>query len=173
MSLLLKVDPSPVNAKARLFVTCALLVAAPPVASFASTEDALIWTGRSSGGLTALAYGPLDPAASPLFLLSCFSGMGIVVLDVHKEVTGVAPGQPLTIELSSAKAQAPVEGEVARDEANGATFGEASDIDVKPVLEVLRDPGPLMLKMGETSATLSDQGRAEAVSQFSQDCKIE
>ena len=36
--------------------------------------------------LTMLAYGPLDPAQSPLFVLSCFSGMNIVVLDVHKEI---------------------------------------------------------------------------------------
>lgn len=162
-----------VNAKARVIATCALFAAAPPPASFASAAEVLIWVEQSNGGLTTLAYGPLDPAKSPLFLLSCFSGMGIVVLDVHIEVVGVAPGKPLTIELSSTKAQAPVEGEVAQDETSGTTFGEASDINVKPLLEVLRDPGSLTLKMGETTATLSDQGRAEAVSQFSQNCSIE
>jgi hypothetical protein len=161
-----------VNAKARVIATCALFAAAP-LATFASAAETLIWAERSNGGLTTLAYGPLDPAISPLFLLSCFSGMSIVVLDVHKEVVGVAPGKPLTIELSSAKAQAPIEGEVAQDETSGTTFGEASDIKVKPLLDVLRDPGSLTLKMGETTATLSDQGRADAVSQFTQNCTIE
>jgi hypothetical protein len=162
-----------VNAKARVIVTLALFAAAAPLASFASAAETLIWVERSNGGLTTLAYGPLDPAISPLFLLSCFSGMGIVVLDVHKEVVGVATGKPLTIELSSTTAKAPVEGEVAQDESSGTTFGEASDIKVKPLLEVLRDPGSLTLKMGETIATLTDRGRADAVSQFSQNCTID
>ena len=162
-----------VNAQARLLVTCALFAAAAPLASFAGAADTLIWADRSNGGLTTLAYGPLDPAINPLFLLSCFSDMSIVVLDVHKEVVGVAPGKPLTIELSSTKTQAPIEGEVAQDEMSGTTFGEASDIKVKPLLDVLRDPGSLTLKMGETTATLSDQGRADAVSEFSKNCTIE
>jgi hypothetical protein len=162
-----------VNAQARLLVTCALFAAAAPLASFAGAADTLIWADRSNGGLTTLAYGPLDPAINPLFLLSCFSDMSIVVLDVHKEVVGVAPGKPLTIELSSTKTQAPIEGEVAQDETSGTTFGEASDIKVKPLLDVLRDPGSLTLKMGETTATLSGQGRADAVSEFSKNCTIE
>ena len=133
----------------------------------------MIWTEKTSGGLTTLAYGPLDPAQNPLFVLSCFSGMNIVVLDVHKEIPGAKPGDPLTIELSSAKAQSPVKGEVGKNETTGTTFGEASDINVKPMLEVLRDSGPLTVKMGETSATLSEQGRAESVTKFVENCKLE
>jgi hypothetical protein len=57
----------------------AILVLADAVKS----EEAMMWTEKSSGGLTTLAYGPLNPTASPLFVLSCFSGMNIVVLDVH------------------------------------------------------------------------------------------
>jgi hypothetical protein len=41
------------------------------------------------------------------------------------------------------------------------------------VLEVLRDPGTLTLKMGEASATLSEQGRAEAVAAFSRECELD
>jgi len=106
-------------------------------------------------------------------VLSCFSGMNIVVLDVHKEIPDAKPGDPLTIELSSAKAQSPVKGEVGKNETTGKTFGEASDINVKPVLEVLRDPGPLTIKMGAASATMSEQGRAESVSKFVENCKLE
>jgi len=106
-------------------------------------------------------------------VLSCFSGMNIVVLDVHKEIPGMKPGNPLTIELSSAKAQAPVKAEVAKNDATGTNFGEASDINVKPVLQVLGDPGPLTIKMGEASATMSDQGRADSVAKFVENCKFE
>jgi hypothetical protein len=151
----------------------ALLVAALPRASLALTEENFIWTEKSSGSLAALAYGSLDPAENPLFMLSCFNGVSIVVLDVHKEITGAKPDEPLTIELSAGQAQSPVKGEATVDEAHGVTFAEASDIALQPVLDVLRAPGPLTVKMGETSATLSDRGREQAVAQFSQDCRVE
>ena len=62
---------------------------------------------------------------------------------------------------------------VETNEATGTNFGEASDINVKPVLEVLRDSGPLTIKMGEASATMSEQGRAESVTKFVENCKLE
>ncbi len=131
----------------------------------------LVWTERTNGDLTTLAYGPLDPDEIPLLLLSCFNEMEIAVLDVHQEVEGSA-GDAITIELSSAKGQAPLEGEIAKNRETGTTFAEASDIKVRPILEVLRDEGPLTLTMGKASATLSDAGRAAAVAQFAKDCKL-
>jgi hypothetical protein len=38
---------------------------------------------------------------------------------------------------------------------------------------VMRDPGPLTVKMGEASVTLSDQGRAQAIAEFVENCKLE
>ncbi|MGH6824272.1 hypothetical protein [Methyloceanibacter sp.] len=155
----------------RLFLAVVAMLATLPLAG--AGEQVLMWTEKTGGGLTTLAYGPLDPAQNPLFMLSCFSGMNIVVLDVHKEIPDAKPGDPLTIELSSAKAQSPVDGEVGKNETTGKTFGEASDINVKPVLEVLRDSGPLTIKMGEASATMSEVGRAESVGKFVENCKLE
>lgn len=155
-----------------------LLAAVPALAILlladaGKSEEAMMWTEKSSGGLTTLAYGPLSPTANPLFVLSCFSGMNIVVLDMHKEIPGAKRGDAITIELSSSKAQAPVKAEVEINEATGTTFGEASDINVKPLLQVMRDQGPLTVKMGEASATLSEQGRAQAVAEFVENCKLE
>jgi hypothetical protein len=93
------------------------------------------------------------------------------VLDVHQAVEGSA-GDAITIELSSAKGQAPIEGEIAKNRETGTSFAEASDIRVKPILEVLRDEGALTLSIGKSSATLSDAGRAAAVAQFAKDCKL-
>jgi hypothetical protein len=106
-------------------------------------------------------------------MLSCFNNMSIIVLDVHKEIAGAKPGTPLTIELASAKSKAPIEGEVGLNDATGKTFGEASDLELKPVLAVLRDPGPLTVTMGDTTATLAEQGRDEAVTAFSKNCEVE
>ena len=138
-----------------------------------AAEEGMIWTVKTSGGLASLAYGPLDPAETPVFLLSCFSDMDVVVLDVHKPVKGGKVGDPLTIELSSAKANAPLQGEVAKDDETGDTFGEASDVKVKPVLEVLRDKGPVTLKMDDTIITLPEEGRPETVAKFAEDCTTE
>jgi hypothetical protein len=161
------------QAKTRLLGVVAALASGGLVAGQAQAADTLVWTAHSSGGLTTLVYGPVDPAAEPLFLLSCFGGMNIAVLDVHRGIPRVEPGQPLTIELSSATAKASIAGEVARDEETGATFGEASSIAVKPVLEVLRHPGEVTIAMGETTATLPEQGRAEAVASFTENCKLD
>lgn len=159
--------------KPRLLAAAGLLALALPLANMAWSEEAMIWAEKSSGTSTSLAYQSINLSVGPLFMVTCFNGMSIVVLDVHKEIDGAKPGQPILIEISSAKAQSPVEGEVTRNEATGKTFGEATDIDVKSVLEVLRDPGPVTIKMGGTTATMSDQGREEAVSRFSHNCEVE
>ena len=170
--LMAKCFSSTARSKPRLALTIALAAATLPFAGICWSEPTMIWVENTNGGLTTLAYGPLNPAETPLFMLSCFSGLNIVVLDVHKEVPGAKAGDPLTIELSSSKAQAPVTGEVGNDDATNTTFGEASDIDVKPVLAVLDDQGPLTVKMGEASATLTDLGRADAVAKFVENCKL-
>ncbi len=99
--------------------------------------------------------------------------MGIAVLDVRQEIEGAKPGEALTIELSAGAAKSEIKGEAARDEASGMTFAEASDIAVKPVLEVLRQAGPLTVTTGKASASLSDNGRAQAVERFTQDCGLD
>jgi hypothetical protein len=162
-----------IRISARLLLAVCLLVGALPPGSFARAEERLVWTEKASPGFVSLAYGALDPAKAPLFLLSCFNAMSIAVLDVRTEMAEAKPGAALTIELSAGDAKSPVEGEAARDNSSGVTFGEASDIAVKPVLDVLRQSGPLTVTIGEASAALSDQGRAEAVDQFSQHCELD
>ncbi|HLO23990.1 MAG TPA: hypothetical protein VK193_11275 [Methyloceanibacter sp.] len=149
----------------------AVLIAAVASLSLARAEDSLVWISKSNGSLVTLAYGPVDPTKAPLFLLSCFNGMDVAVLDVHQDIAGAKPGEKLAIELGAGAATASLDGETA--DASGSIFGEASDIKVKPVLAVLREKGPVTVKMGETSATLAEQGRADAVEQFAGDCKLD
>ena len=99
--------------------------------------------------------------------------MGIAVLDFRQDIEGAKPGDALIIALSAGEAKAEVNGEAARDDAAGMTFAEASDIAVKPLLEVLRQTGPVTVTAGTANASLSDNGRAEAVERFSKDCPLE
>ena len=155
-----------------LLAACLFLVLAAPD-NFARAEENLIWTEKGSEGLVSLSYGPLDPAKAPLFLLSCFDTMGIAVLDVRQEVEGAKPGDALTIALSAGETKAEVEGEAARDDPTGMIFAEASDIAVKPVLDVLRQAGPVTITAGKMSASLSDSGRSEMVERFVKDCALD
>src|SRR3990172_3289798 len=97
--------PPMVQSKAHLLFTLVVIVAAAPYAGFARTEERLLWTQTSSEGSTALSYGALDREKTPLFLLSCFTEMEIAVLDIFGAIEGTAPGQKLTVELSSGGAQ--------------------------------------------------------------------
>ena len=154
---------------ARLLFAVSIFMVAP--AGLSHAEETLIWTAKASDGFVSLSYVPLDPAKAPLFLLSCFDAMGIAVLDVRQEVEGAKQGDPLAIVLSAGAAKAELKGEAARD--TGMTFVEASDIAVKPVLEVLRQTGAVSITSGNARASLSDSGRMQAVDQFTKDCPLE
>ena len=157
------------RARLSLVVCLTALVSASP----ARAEESQVWIEKASDGFVSLAYGPLDPAKTPTLLLSCFDAMGIAVLDLHISIDGAKPGAAITIALSAGDAKTQVEGEAALDEVSSMIFAEASDIAVKPVLEVFRQPGPVAITVGPTNATLSDQGRADAVDKFSKDCQID
>jgi hypothetical protein len=148
-----------------------VLLAGTLQATFARSET-LLWMAKASGDLITLAYGSPNPMMNPLFMLSCFNDMNIAVLDVHKDIAGAERGKALTIELAARDAKASIEGEATRDDAAGITFGEASDITLAPILAVLREAGPVTLNMGETSTTLEDHGRADALAQFVKDCQV-
>jgi hypothetical protein len=154
-------------------LTAGLLLGALAPGSSARTEESNVWTGTTNGSLIALTYGPLDTTQTPLFLLTCFNEMDVAVLEVFGSIEGMRPGQELTIDLSTGTSQSPLKGEASIDEKTGAMFAEASDIKLEPVLDVLKSPGPLVIKTAATTRTLSDAGRADAVETFSKDCQLD
>ena len=154
----------------RVFLAAALLAGSLSGAVLA--KETSVWTGKTNGSFVTLTYGPLDPAKTPLFMLSCFNGMGIAVLNVHADLPDNKPGKPLAIELAGGDLTVPVEAEAARDETSGVTFGEASDIEVKPILDLLRGKSPVTVNVAGTSTELSDHGRAQAVGKFTESCEL-
>jgi hypothetical protein len=136
-----------------------------------AAQETLVWTQKASGGFVTLAYGPLDPRKTPVFMLSCLNGAGIAVLDVSPGASGEA-GTEMTIALVNADLTASVEAEIIHDEASGAKLVEASDIDVKPILDVLKGSGPVTMTVGDATAELSDQDRSRAVEEFTKQCEL-
>ena len=154
----------------RVLLAAALL--AGSLSSVALAKETSVWTDKENGSFVTLTYGPLDPAKTPLFMLSCFNGMGIAVLNVHSGLPDTKPGTALTIDLASGDLKMPIEAEAVRDPASGDTLSEASDIEMKSILDVLRGESPVTVKVGGTSGELSDHGRAEAVKNFSENCEL-
>ena len=159
-------------ASARLLFAACLLTGAVLPGSFARSEETLVWTANSTGGLIALTYGSLDSTKPPVFLLSCFNEMDVAVLEIFGTIEGTRPGQPLTIEISAGSSQSPIKGEAAIDDKTGVMFAEASGVEIAPLLAVLKSPGPLSIKTALTTRTLPEVGRAEAVEKFSKDCQV-
>jgi len=155
----------------RFLLAAALLAASLPGASLA--EETSVWNAKTNGSFVTLTYGTLSADKAPLFMLSCFNGMGIAVLDVRPELGDTKSGTALTIELAGGGQTAKVEGEATRDEESGVTFAEASDTAVKPILDVLRATGPVTIKVGAASAELTDTGRGDAVDRFAKDCTLD
>jgi hypothetical protein len=149
---------------------CLLIGTLSPIGSVRAEEKS-VWTEKASEGFVSLTYGPLDASKQPVLLLSCFNEMGIAVLNIFSTIEATRPGEKLTIQLSAGGSHA-IEGEAGIDAKAGSMFAEASDIEVRPVLAVLKSPGPLTVKMAATSLTLTDTGRAEAAERFSKNCTL-
>ena len=156
----------------RLSLAACLLAAASSPGNPLQAQETLVWTDKASEGFVSLSYGPLDPRKQPKFLLSCFNEMGIAVLDMFGVIQGTRPGEKLTIEFSGASSLS-LEGSVELDAKSGSMFAEASDIEVKPLLEVLKSPGPVTVKMAATTLSFSDTGRGEAADRFGKNCKLD
>jgi hypothetical protein len=139
----------------------------------AHADDQSVWTGKSNGGLATLSYGSIDLSKSPEFLLSCFNDMGVAVLDIREAVPELEPGKPLTIQLLAGTQTAEVHAESARNEEDSSNYAEASDVQVKPILAVLSQTGPVTLKIGDASVSFSDLGRNDALKTFSEECAID
>ncbi|MHA1517999.1 MAG: hypothetical protein ACTSYK_05280, partial [Alphaproteobacteria bacterium] len=64
-------------------------------------------------------------------------------------------------------------GDTESDEATGAIYGDFGDIAVTPILKVLREKGPVTITSGNKRAELPEAGRAAAVAEFSELCKLD
>lgn len=155
----------------RFFLAATLLAAFLPGATLAQTTS--VWNAKSNGSFVTLTYGPVSADTAPSFMLSCFNGMGIAVLDVRPGLNDIKPGTPLTIELAGGGQTATIEGEATHDDESGTTFAESSDAKVKPILDVLRASGPVVLKAGTASIELPDTGRGDAIERFANDCTLD
>lgn len=152
-----------------VFLLAAMLAGREPGA-FA--QDGNVWNAKTSGSFVTLRYGPVDDREKPVFLLSCLNGVNIAVLSIYMDFPERQPGDAITVELSAGDQSTTVAGETAQEDGTGVIYGEAGDIAVKPILEVLNAQGTVSMTSGEIGQYLSEHGRSAAVAEFAKDCKL-
>ena len=154
---------------------CLFLAVLSGTAGFSAfvAHAADIWRVKTSGSFVALRYGAFDEQEKPVFLLSCLNGVGIAVLSVHMDFPERETGEAITIDFSAGGKTTPVAGETAAEDGTGVIYGEAGDIAVTPILNILKEKGPVTIKVGANAVELSTQGRAETVAEFSKDCSLD
>ena len=139
----------------------------------ARAQGANIWQAKTSGSFVTLRYGPLNAREKPLFLLSCLNGVSIAVLSVYMDFPERQSGDPITVKLSAGGQSTSVAGESAQEDGTGIIYFEAGDIAVKPIVKVLREKGAVSMTSDAIGNDLAEAGRAEAVAEFSKDCKLD
>src|SRR5680860_911917 len=155
----------------RLLLAAGLMAGSLPGPAFA--QGSAIWTATASGSFVTLRYGPIDQREKPLFLLSCLNGVNIAVLSVYTDFPEWEPGDPITVEFGAGGQSTSVAGESAQEEGTGVIYFEAGDIAVKPIVKVLREKGTVSMTSDAIANDLAEAGRAEAVAEFSKDCKLD
>jgi hypothetical protein len=155
------------------FIGFVAVLAFAALANAAFAQDQALWSSSNGGDMSSIRYGSLSTTELPPFMLSCFNSMGIAVLDLHDNFGKIPVGQTLPVELSAGSAKVTLTGTVSRDASTGKVYAEVSDLKIKPVLQVLQSEGPITLKEGDASATLSDAGRATALKDFQDHCEID
>jgi hypothetical protein len=131
------------------------------------------WLEEESDSFVAVYYGSEDalPGEAPFFLV-CNNEKNRVTFTSHQE-EGTKVGEPPSVELAAGTAKASLTGIMSPPDEDGHTFFETIVDGVKPVVAVLQAPGAMTVKIGETSATLPERGRAAAADKFAKACKVE
>lgn len=139
----------------------------------AQAELGNLWRAKKSGSFVTLRYGSVNEREKPVFLLSCLNGVGIAVLSAYMDFPERQTGEAITLYFSAGGQTTPVAGESAAEDGTGIIYADAGDIAVKPILKILKEKGPVLMKSGANAVELSTNGRAEAVAEFAKDCSLD
>ena len=163
----------PAAASRICLLLAACLVAASLPASAADDDPSYVWMGGVGDGNALLTYGSSETGEDYVFNLICGNKTKSTEATLYVDIAGTEIGQPMTIALGAGSANVSLRGTIATDEMSGFHFAEAKDFKIKPVIALLREKGPLTARTGELVTTMPEKGRAAAVEEFAQACKLD
>ena len=158
--------------RAALAVVAGLVVWAPAAVA-AEAYAGYGWGFSDNEDGPSLVLGSTETTEDFVFLLSCSNVDKSGEMTVYVDIEGAKVDQTVTIELRRDGAKASVKGKTTTDEMNGFIFAEAKKFPVKPVIAVLDGKGPVTVMIGKTETVLPEEGRADELSKFSQQCRVD
>lgn len=115
-----------------------------------------------------LAFGNQEMGETTVILI-CNNRKKIAELSVNDASKGAKAGQQVTIELAAGANKASFTGKTVR---SAGIYGYARKIDFQAVVAMFRAPGMVTVTMGDNRYMLHDKGRARAVGELIEVCKL-
>lgn len=143
-----------------------LLSIAPAMA--APTSDEKTWSLGGDERDPYLAFGNQEMGDTTIILI-CNNRRKTAELSVNDATKGAKAGQQVKIELAAGASKASFSGKTVR---SAGVFGYARKIDFQTVVAMFRAPGTITVTMGENRYQLHDKGRAKAVGELIEMCKL-
>jgi hypothetical protein len=135
----------------------------------ANAKDTAVWFSYIDEQAAAVGFATPE-SGDVRFVLYCEHATRKVSVTVNQS-PGVNLNQPVTIDLSAGAAKVSLKGAAVADKNEGYLYGEAKNVAVASVTEVLRAPGPLKARMAGKSYPFPEKGRAKHLKVFEDGCQ--
>lgn len=134
----------------------------------APTADERTWSLGGDERDPYLAFGNQEMGETTVILI-CNNRKKTAELSVSDASKGAKAGQQVTIELAAGASRASFAGKTVR---SAGVFGYARKVDFQTVAAMFRAPGVITVTMGDNRYMLHDKGRAKAVGELIEVCKL-
>lgn len=115
-----------------------------------------------------LSFGNQEMGETTVILI-CNNRKRTAELSVNDASKGAKAGQQVTIELAAGANRASFAGKTVR---SAGIYGYARKIDFQTVVAMFRAPGIVTVTMGDNLYMLHDKGRAKAVGELIETCRL-
>jgi hypothetical protein len=137
--------------------------------SSASAANEKAWRWRVLGD-DVLPYLIYEASADEnRFVLMCDNQRRDAEVSVAETGRGARRGQPVTVELTANGQVVTMKGSIKTD--NGV-YGHVTKAPYKAVVTLLRQPGPVTVKMSGNTYTLGERDRVKQLNEFASTCKL-
>lgn len=115
-----------------------------------------------------LSFGNQEMGETTVILI-CNNRKRTAELSVNDASKGAKAGQQVTIELAAGANRASFAGKTVR---SAGIYGYARKIDFQTVVAMFRAPGIVTVTMGDNRYMLHDKGRAKAIGELIETCRL-
>jgi hypothetical protein len=134
----------------------------------APSADERTWSLGGDERDPYLTFGNPEMGETTVILI-CNNRKKTAELSVSDASKGAKAGQQVTIEIAAGASKTSFSGKTVR---SAGVYGYARKIDFQTVAAMFRAPGTITVTMGENRYQLHDKGRAKAVGELTEVCRL-